>query len=237
MNENWDDASWHRPLPGNANAISSEVERFTLLGERLRAAADDLNGVSARWAGHAHERFVDVRTAVAGQWRHAGDLCDRAARALAQYHRALLELRRLADERARQADYGSDLVGAPAAWADIERLREQLRQQGAEAAQVIRDCAQALAAFTTTFVTSRVDDQRPQPSVATAAGPLPQPDPAPRHAVGPQQRGEQPGSIDPDPSLAAADPATFERTVRVLAAEILVGQHFVIATAGSDQGH
>jgi len=228
VNEHGDGATWRCPIPGDANAIHDEIERLNLLKERLWAAADDLRGLDVRWTGQAHDQFVEYKDTLTRQWRHAGDLHEEAALALARYHVALVEVRRRADELVRQADYGADPVRAPNAWTDIERLREQLRRLGIEAAQAIQGSSADLATIEAGARTGDVASDRRKPVVAVAIAPQPPPIRPPRPIPTARGQSEQPGSVDTDPGLAATDPAAFERNMRVLATEILIGRHYVI---------
>lgn len=222
-----DGPTWHRPIPGDVRPIYDEVERLNALKEALWAAADELKRRSIKWSGSSYDRFLETRAALANQYRAAGDLHYDAAEALAQYHVELTDLRRYADELARQADHGADSVHAPTAWGDIQRLWHQLQQQGDKAALVIRECATALASLHAVTGENVVEYVLP-PQTIIAAAPTPPPEPAPAPTLLPAALAEPLGALQLDPSLATTDPTKLERNVQVLAAEILIGTHHVV---------
>lgn len=222
------EASWHRPIPGNAEAIFSEIERLDSLKEMTWTTAEALRRLDPAWAGQAHDRFIEFRDALVRQWQKASDLHDDAAQALRRYHTALVEMQRKADELVRQADYGADPAHAPAAWTDIIRLRDQLHQLGVEAAYAIEACARALARIEAVSVQGRANVHNGRPEhIGTTSTPLS----APQQQTSTPWQPVAPEAINLDPWMAVTDPVAFKRNVHVLAAEVLVGEHYVMPTA------
>jgi hypothetical protein len=225
VSEYGDEPTWFRPIPGDPRPILDEIERLSLIKERLWAVADDLMVLDVDWSGPSYEHFIQFKTDQSRQWRYAGDLHGDTASALSQYHTALIELQRQADEIVRSASHGADPTRATAAWADVERLRQQLHGLGSDIARSIQDCASVLATFQ---ALPQLGSNGPQlaPAVPDTVA-EPPPAPAARPVELPQWTPST-GSIYLDPRLASTDPAGFERNVRVLVAEIIVGTHYFV---------
>jgi hypothetical protein len=225
VSEYGDEPTWFRPIPGDPRPILDEIERLSLIKERLWIVADDLMALDVDWSGPSYEHFVQFKADQSRQWRYAGDLHGDAASALSQYHIALVELQRQADEIVRSANHGADPTRATAAWANVERLRQQLHGLGSDVARSIQDCASVLATFQ---ALPQLGSNEPQ-MAAAVRDPVAEPLPAPAAPPVELPRSIPPaGSIYLDPRLASTDPAGFERNVRVLVAEIIVGTHYII---------
>lgn len=226
--------SWHRPIPGDPQPIDAEIQRLTLLRDRWWAVADLLNRLNVQWIGESGEAFVCSKSRLVSHWRTAGDLYDRAVRALVRYHEARLDLQRRALEIALSAGHGNDPVNAAAAWDDIQRLNAQSQALAHEASSEISQCAITLEGFRRTIGQS-------SPATASTPGqqsgigrPWPVPvepvpaEPASSKPASSKPAQTEPGAIDLDDVLGRGDRVQIEQNVRVLAAEILVGVHTIM---------
>ncbi|MGH3757994.1 putative T7SS-secreted protein [Actinophytocola sp.] len=191
-------------LRGNATAIESEVQRLRALRDTLDSLGDAVRDLAIdRWEGPAREAFDQFRQRYWKRLYEVAELHDDAATHLDRYYRTLVDL------RGRMA--GAGVVPGVAA-DDLARWQGQLQTEAHTAAVAIRTVAAALDALPPLL--PEPPERVPEPAANVPPAVL---------TSGPADRS---GGLDI--RTVYGDPASFQRDIDELRAQIATGKTVVV---------